>query len=111
MILEFFRTTSTGQQKIGQIEYDKGVLQTDDSCRPFAFTLFGEDLSDKHIVDAMKNAPIRFDGAYVRAKLVKEELEEKEDLGGRWVNISGSKQIRVGRIWARLTLRMVKISL
>ncbi len=89
MILEFFRTTSTGQQKIGQISYEDHVLQVDDPCRAFAFTLFGEDPSDRQIVDAMKTGSVRFDGAYVRAALVG-KIEEKE-LGGRWVTISGAR--------------------
>ncbi len=88
MILEFYRTTSTGQQKIGQISYEDNILRIDDFCRAFAFTLFGEDPSDRQIVDAMKTAPVRFDGAYVRAVLV--GIEEKE-LGGRWVTISGTR--------------------
>ena len=69
MVVTFYRTTNDGQKRIGRVRYDKvaGLTYSNAGIR-LADLLFenGKDTPEK-IEAAMRRAPLRFDGAYLRA--------------------------------------------
>ena len=67
----FYRTTSSGSKKIGEISNDGGELSTSSAQDELDFLLENVDPGDAKAVDAaLRRAPIVFDGAYLRAEVV-----------------------------------------
>lgn len=72
MKVTFYLTTTKGPKKLGDVTFKAGKLTVGGGVRRDADILFeGVDRSDANAVaTAMQRAPIRFDGAYLRAEFV-----------------------------------------
>lgn len=69
----FYRTTATGQREVARISYGQGGLRYEGVEATAMLQMLLGDLDPRTpngIRDAIRNAPIRFDGAYLRAKRV-----------------------------------------
>ncbi len=68
MRVTFYETTVRGSEVTGRIEYEAGTLASYDADGELEFLLRGVDRDDPAAVEAaLRDAPRRFDGAYVRA--------------------------------------------
>ena len=66
----FYRTTSSGSVKAGEIRYFDGKLEIDDAAREPAKHLLEGAETPGEILDRLQRAPSMFDGAYFRAAYV-----------------------------------------
>lgn len=62
MVVIFYRTTAEGSREVARVENRGGVL---DGPRAYVDLLLGKG---QGIEQAMRDAPRRFDGAYLRAE-------------------------------------------
>jgi hypothetical protein len=71
VILTFWRTLATGQERIGQAKVANGRINIDSEVETFvADVLSGIDATNMQAVEAaFSNAPARFSGGYVRASV------------------------------------------
>jgi len=65
VVVTFYRTTASGSKERGRVTYENGKLESKDEGL-LRLLLDGADTPEE-IEAAMRNAPRRFDGAYLRA--------------------------------------------
>lgn len=66
MVVTFYRTTESGSKERGRVTYENGKLESKDKGLLRLLFANGDDTPEK-IEAAMRGAPRRFDGAYLRA--------------------------------------------
>lgn len=104
--LEFYRTTKTGQRAIGRISFDgSDFVFTGEGERLVNILMQGVHKSDSlSIYEAMRKAPIRFDGAYLRAALIPYKPEDPFMLLGDIIDEEFALRLKQGGPkWERST--------